>query len=220
MNHTTLLIVDDHTVVRKGIQMIVSTEPSIKVIGEAADGPQAFEQVKALRPDIVLMDLLMPNDGGLKAITKIKKSFPTTKIIVLTTYVDKQKVTEAMSAGADGYLLKEVDGQALLDAILHVRQGEMPLHPKAVTYLFKNEPINNAIQAETAQLTEREMDVLKLVSEGLTNKEIAHDLNLSIGTIKVHVSNILSKLQVTSRTAASVRATQSKLIPERSFAEI
>ncbi|MCB0208491.1 MAG: response regulator transcription factor [Anaerolineae bacterium] len=218
MSHTTLLIVDDHTVVRKGIQMLVSTEPSIKVIGEAANGPQAFEQVKSLRPDIVLMDLLMPNDGGLKAIAQIKKGFPATKIIVLTTYVDKQKVTDAMSAGADGYLLKEVDGQGLLDAILHVRQGEMPLHPKAVTYLFKSDPLSSDKTLGAAvQLTDREMDVLKLVSQGLTNKEIAHKLNLSIGTIKVHVSNILSKLQVNSRTEAAVRATQLNLISDVIF---
>lgn len=212
MSHTKLLIVDDHTVVRKGIQMIVSTEPSINVVGEAIDSQDAFEQVKALQPDIVLMDLVMPG-GGLKAITKIKKIFPTTKILVLTTYIDDEKVSKAISAGADGYLLKEVDGQGLLNAIDQVQQGGMPLHPRAVTYLFKGDRSkNSAPTAEITPLTRRELEVLELVSQGLSNKEIGEILNLSVGTIKVHVSNILSKLNVNSRTEAAVRATHLKIV--------
>lgn len=213
MSHTTLLIVDDHTVVRKGIRMIVSTRPGFEVIGEAVDGQDAFEQVKTLQPDIVLMDLLMPV-GGFEAITKIKKSFPVIKILVLTTYIDKQKISEALNAGADGYLLKEVDGQALLDAIDQVRRGGMPLHPQAATYLFKGEVAQNGSRTgEPISLTDRERDVLELVCQGLSNKEIGIVLNLSLGTIKIHVSHILAKLNATSRTEAAVKATQLNLVP-------
>jgi RNA polymerase sigma factor (sigma-70 family) len=206
-----VLIVDDHAVVRKGIQMIVETEPSMRVVGEAKDGQEAVRQVKSLHPDVVLMDLVMPQEDGIKATAQIKRDCPHVKVIVLTTFEDNVRINSAMEAGADGYLLKDADGEALLQAIQAAQRGDMPLHPRVARHLFSN-GLKQAETNELERLTEREKEVLQLVAKGLSNKAVAQALNVSEGTIKVHLSNILGKLCVSSRTEAAVWASQAGLI--------
>lgn len=217
MNHTKLLIVDDHTVVRRGIEMIISTEPGLNVIGEAKDGQEAFDKVKELQPDIVLMDLNMPKINGIEAIMRIKAGSPKTKVLVLTAYLDSERVSAAMEAGADGYTLKEVDSHNLIEAIRFVSQGGMSLHPQAAQFLFRGAKPAEPEPTEEINLTDRELNVLELITQGLSNKKIAEQLNLSIGTIKSHVSSILSKLNVTSRTEAAVKATQLEIVDEKVY---
>ncbi|MCB9077767.1 MAG: response regulator transcription factor [Anaerolineaceae bacterium] len=217
MNHTKLLIVDDHTVVRRGIEMIISTEPGLNVIGEAKDGQEAFDKVKELQPDIVLMDLNMPKINGIEAIMRIKEGSPKTKVLVLTAYLDSERVSAAMEAGADGYTLKEVDSHNLIEAIRFVSQGGMSLHPQAAQFLFRSAKLAEPEPTEEINLTDRELNVLELITQGLSNKKIAEQLNLSIGTIKSHVSSILSKLNVTSRTEAAVKATQLEIVDEKVY---
>lgn len=211
MEQTRVLIVDDHAVVRKGIQMFLSTEPSIQAVGEAEDGQDAIRQAKELRPDVVLMDLVMPKGDGIEAIAELKRCFPEIKIIVLTTFADEERVRAAMEAGADGYLLKDADGEVLLQSIHAVRQGDAPIHPRITRHLLKS-VTKPQKPDKTRQLTEREMEVLQLVVKGGSNKAIARTLNLSEGTVKIHVSNILAKLNVSSRTEAAIRAVQMGLI--------
>lgn len=217
MDHTKLLIVDDHTVVRRGIEMIISTEPGLNVIGEAKDGQEAFDKVKELQPDIVLMDLNMPKLNGIEAIMRIKEGSPKTKVLVLTAYLDSERVSAAMEAGADGYTLKEVDGHNLIEAIRFVSQGGMSLHPQAAQFLFRSAKPAEPEPTEEINLTDRELNVLELITQGLSNKKIAEQLNLSIGTIKSHVSSILGKLNVTSRTEAAVKATQLEIVDEKVY---
>jgi DNA-binding NarL/FixJ family response regulator len=138
MNYTRVLIVDDHSVVRKGIQMFLATEPSIQVVGEAGDGQGAIRKATDLRPDVILMDLVMPHGDGVEAIAKIKRCVPTAKIIVLTTFKDGARINAALQAGADGYLLKDADGDALLQAIHAVQQGNAPLDPYVARHLVSN----------------------------------------------------------------------------------
>jgi NarL family two-component system response regulator LiaR len=211
MSQIRVLIVDDHAVVRKGIQMFLSTEPCIQAVGEAEDGQDAVRKAKSLKPDVVLMDLVMPKGDGVEAIAKIKRCVPTTKIIVLTMFKDGARINAAMQAGADGYLLKDADGDALLQAIHAVQQGDMPLHPYVTRHLVSNvtQPRDTT---EMGHLTEREREVLGLVAKGLSNKAVARALNLSEGTTRIHVSNILGKLNALSRTDAAVRAVQMGII--------
>ena len=206
MNPIRVLTVDDHLVVRQGIRMIVGTDSTIQIVGEAKDGQSAFYQVEKLQPDVVLMDLVMPNVDGLEAMVRIKRGHPQTKVVVLTTFEDVDKIKAAMEAGADGFLLKDADGDALLNAIQTAYRGEMPLHPRIARHLFnKNTPADIASN-RIDNLTEREKDVLEFVVKGLSNKEVARALNISEGTVKIHVSNILGKLNVSSRTEAAVKA--------------
>lgn len=206
MRQIRVLIVDDHAVVREGMRMIMSTENTLQVVGEAKDGLDAIHQVESLQPDIILMDLVMPK-GGIEAIAEIKHRFPHIKIIVLTTFEDELRIKAAMGAGADGYLLKEADGEAILKAIRVVQQGEIPLHPRVIKYLIKG--ITNQISTNGLdRLTEREKEVLQLIAKGLNNKTMAGALNLSEGTVKIHVKNIFNKLNVSTRTEAAILAAQ------------
>lgn len=207
---TRVLVVDDHAVVRKGIQMFLSTEPSVQIVDEAEDGPDAVDKAKSLQPDIVLMDLVMPGGDGTEAIAEIKRYMPGIKIIVLTTFTDAPRIRAAMEAGADGYLLKDADGNALLKAIHAVQQGDVPLHPHVARHLIGRPANGNTMN--NADLTEREQEVLRLVARGLSNKAVAQALNICEGTAKVHVSNILAKLNASSRTEAAIWAVQTGLI--------
>jgi NarL family two-component system response regulator LiaR len=211
MSQIRVLIVDDHAVVRKGIQMFLSTEPCIQAVGEAEDGQDAVRKAKSLKPDVVLMDLVMPKGDGVEAIAKIKRCVPTAKIIVLTTFKDGARINAAIQAGADGYLLKDADGDALLQAIHAVQQGDVPLHPYVTRHLVSN-VTKHRDTTGMGHLTEREREVLGLVAKGLSNKAVARALNLSEGTARIHVSNILGKLNALSRTEAAVRAVQLGLI--------
>jgi RNA polymerase sigma factor (sigma-70 family) len=211
MEKIRVLIVDDHPVVHQGIKMLIGTEPTIQIVGEARDGKSAVQQVKRLKPDIILMDLVMPQGSGIVAIAQIRRDYPAIKIIVLTTFEDDDLIDAAMAAGADGYLLKDADGEALLQAIQAAHRSEIPLHPRVARYLFRGRK-EQAVSKDVDELTEREKEVLELVAQGLSNKEVAQRLNLSEGSVKVYVSRILDKLQVSTRTGAAIQAIQMGLI--------
>jgi NarL family two-component system response regulator LiaR len=211
MKLTRVLIVDDHAVVRRGIQMFLDTDPSVQIVGEAENCQDAVRKARSLKPDVILMDLVMPNGDGVEAIARIKHDDSDPKIIVLTTFGDDMRVRAAMEAGADGYLLKDADGEVLLQAVHAAEQGDVPMHPHIAQHLIKGltkREDNNGNRF----LTEREKEILQLISRGLSNKAIAQTLDLSAGTVKVHVSNILGKLNVSNRTEASIRALQLGLI--------
>lgn len=212
MNATRVLIVDDHSVVRQGIQMYMGTDPSIQVVGEAEDCLDAVRKAKSLRPDVILMDLVMPRGDGIQAIAEIKRRIPDLKIIVLTTFADETRVRAAMEAGADGYLLKDADGDALLQAVHSAEKGDIPLHPRVAQHLVRSFTKRDNANGNKS-LTDREREILQLVSRGMSNKDVAETLGLSVGTVKVHVSNILGKLNVSNRTEASIWALQMGLIP-------
>ncbi|MCL4295428.1 MAG: response regulator transcription factor [Anaerolineae bacterium] len=213
MERIRVLVVDDHTVVRTGIQMLVSTEPAIQIVGEAKNGREAIYLAQVLQPDIIVMDLVMPEKNGIEAIAQIKRDYPGIKILVLTTFEDEIQINAALEAGADGYQLKDANGEALLHAIRATQMGDMPLHPRVARYLFKFKAPRESISLSRVNgLTEREREVLQLIARGLGNKEIAQILNLTTGTVKIHVSNILSKLKVSTRTEASVLAAQAGLV--------
>jgi len=212
MDPIRVLIVDDHFVVRKGLQMLLDTEPSIQIVGEAENGREAVRQAQNLNPAVVLMDLVMPERGGIEAIAAIKGRMSHVRIIVLTTFQDDVRVRAAMKAGADGYLLKDAGGEALVQAIQVVQRGGMPLHPDIAQHLIRGTAAQQH-PAAGAHLTPREKEVLQLVASGLSNKAVAE--SLSAGTVKVHVSNILGKLNVSSRTEAAVWAVQMGLASPR-----
>lgn len=211
MKSIRLLIVDDHSIVRKGIIMYLRTEATVEIVGEAASGREAIHQVELLKPDVVLMDLVMADGNGIEATQQLKRLFPNLKIIILSTFKQEEDVRAVMAAGADGYMLKDADGDALLQAIHDVQKGDMPLHPSVARYLIHRTSPSNSLPPDNL-LTEREKEVLTWVARGLSNKAVANVLNLSSGTVKVHVSNILGKLHVNSRTEAAMLALQKGLI--------
>jgi len=211
MTQTRLLIVDDHVVVRKGLQTVLGAESSINVVGEAEDGEEAIWKAKSLRPDVILMDLVMPGLGGIKAIAEIKQCISNVKIIVLTSFEDHAKIDAAMEAGADGYLLKDVGRHALVQAIRTVQQGDLPLAPHAARHLVRS-AVRSRNTPEREPLTKREQEVLQLVARGSCNRAVAEALNIGEGTVKVHMANILRKLNASSRTEAAVRALQTGLV--------
>ena len=213
MSVVRVLIVDDHAIVRRGIQMLLDTDPSIQIVGEAEDCQDAVRKAEMLQPDVILMDLVIPQGGGIEAIEEIKRDSPHLKVIVLTTFGDEPRVKAAMEAGADGYLLKDADGDALLQAVHAAQQGAMPIHPHVAHHLVRNLTKREEMNGREP-LTEREKEILRLVSQGMSNKAIARDLSLSVGTVKVHVSHILDKLSVSNRTEASMRALQMGLITQ------
>ncbi len=211
MSQTRLLIVDDHVVIRKGIETVLGSEPSICVVGEAEDGEEAIWKAKSLKPDVILMDLVMPGLGGVAAIAEIKRCLPDVKIIVLTSFEDDTKIDAAMEAGADGYLLKDVGRHALAQAVRTVRQGDLPLAPHVARHLIRT-VVKSKSAPGHSPLTKREEEVLRLVAKGMGNRAVAEALNIGEGTVKVHMANILHKLNVSSRTEAAVLALQNGLV--------
>jgi DNA-binding NarL/FixJ family response regulator len=203
-----VLLVDDHTVMRQGVRMLLTLDPEIEVIGEAADGAEAVKLTRQLKPDVVLMDLLMPVMDGLSAITEIRRDVPETEIVALTSLLEDSIVTDVVRAGAIGYLLKDASGEELIRAIKSAAQGQVHLSPKAAARLVKEVRAPENPQA----LTARETDVLKLLAQGKSNKEIAQQLKIGDKTVHSHVSNILSKLNVPSRTQAALYAIRSGLV--------
>jgi NarL family two-component system response regulator LiaR len=201
-----LLIVDDHTIVRKGIRALLATETDIEVVGEAANGREAIEQTSKLRPDVILVDLMMPEIDGIEAVRRITADYADTRILVLTSFATDDKVFPAIKAGALGYLLKDSAPDALISAIRQVYRGESSLHPKIARKLLKeiSRPMEQTPTPDP--LTQREVDVLKLVATGLSNQEIANSLTVSEATVRTHVSHILSKLHLASRTQAALYA--------------
>jgi len=201
-----ILITDDHAVVREGLRTLIETESGMSVVGEAADGREAVQQALALKPDVILLDMVMPNSDGLSAITAIKKEQPDAKILVLTSFADDDKVFPAIKAGALGYLLKNSSPQRLLRAIRDVYQGEPSMSPDVAKKLMLEMQRPAELPPTEDPLTEREVDVLRLIAQGLTNQEIAAKLVIGEGTVRTHVSNILTKLHLANRTQAALYA--------------
>jgi two-component system, NarL family, response regulator LiaR len=206
-----VLIADDHAVVRQGLRTFLEVQDDIEVVGEAGDGLEALSMVEAFSPDVVVMDLLMPRLSGIEATQRIGELRPATKFIVLTSFLDDDKIFAAVRAGAAGYLLKDVRPQELGEAIRTVSRGEALLHPAVAAKLmqeFAHEDRPSAAQT----LTEREMEVLRLIAKGRANKEIALELGVAEKTAKTHVSNILQKLNLADRTQAALYAVREKLV--------
>jgi DNA-binding NarL/FixJ family response regulator len=204
-----ILIVDDHSVVRQGLQMFLRLDPELELVGEARNGLEAVEQARRLKPDVVLMDIMMPKMDGIEATRVIRQELPETEVIALTSVLEDEKVFAAIRAGAIGYLLKDTEAAELRHSIKAAAAGQVQLSPQAAARLLQEE---RKAQPPVEELTPRELDVLQLVAEGLANKEIAHQLNIGEKTVKTHVSNILSKLGVLSRTQAAVLAVQKGLV--------
>jgi DNA-binding NarL/FixJ family response regulator len=197
-----ILVVDDHSVVRQGLRMFLALDPELEVIGEAVDGAEAVRMAHELKPDVVLMDMLMPVMDGVAATAAIRRDLPETEVIALTSVLEDEKVIGAVRAGAIGYLLKDTEADDLRRAIKAAADGQVQLSPKAAARLMREVRAPDSPEA----LTERETDVLRLLAQGKSNKEIAHLLSLSEKTVKTHVSNILAKLGVPSRTQAALYA--------------
>jgi NarL family two-component system response regulator LiaR len=207
---TRLLICDDHAVVRQGLTAFLALQDDIEIAGEAADGEEAVAQALALRPDVVLMDLVMPRVDGVEAIRRIRAALPETRVIVLTSFLDDDKVFPAIKAGADGYLMKDVSPQDLAKAIRMARAGEPLLAPEVARRLM-DEASREGAAAPAGRLTERETEVLRLIAKGRSNKEIARELTLAEKTVKAHVSNILQKLGLADRTQAALYAVRERI---------
>jgi two-component system, NarL family, response regulator LiaR len=203
-----ILLVDDHMVVRKGLRTFLSYDPELEVVGEAADGAQALSLARELTPDVVLMDLLMPGMDGIAATAAIRRELPETEVLALTSVLEDASVVGAVRAGAIGYLLKDTQAEALCQAIKAAAAGQVQLTPKAAARLMQAISTPESPEA----LTEREAEVLRLLSLGYSNKQIAHRLSNTEKTIKTHVSRILSKLGVQSRTQATLYAIRTGLV--------
>lgn len=208
-----VLIVDDHAVVREGLRTLIGTEPGMEVVGEAADGVEAVRQAGALEPDVILLDMVMPRRGGLEVIGEIKAQDLEAGILVLTSFADDDKVFPAIKAGALGYLLKNASPQTLLQAIRDVHRGEPSMSPAIANKLMLELQRSSDLPPTKAPLTERELDVLRLLAQGLTNQEIAGRLVIGEGTVRTHVSNILGKLHLANRTQAALYALREGLAP-------
>jgi len=201
-----ILIVDDHAIVRKGLRALLVTEPGLEVVAEAENGQQAIAEARRLSPDVVLMDLVMPGTDGLEATRHIRAEQPEVRILVLTSFATDDKVFPALKAGALGYLLKDSGPEELVQAIRQVYRGESSLHPSIARRLLLEMASPGGQEDMSGILTHRELDVLRLVAQGWTNREIAEGLGIGETTVRTHVSSILSKLNVGSRTQAALYA--------------
>jgi DNA-binding NarL/FixJ family response regulator len=207
-----VLLVDDHAVVRRGLRGFLDLLDDVEVVGEAENGKQAVAAVQSLTPDVVLMDLVMPELDGIGAISAIKAARPETEIVALTSFIDEEKVTSALEAGASGYLLKDAEADDVAAAIRAAYGGEVHLDP-AVARLLAQRMRARKEPEPVEPLTEREKEVLGFVGKGMANKEIAYQLGITERTARTHVSNILGKLGLASRTQAALWAVEHKLVP-------
>lgn len=203
-----VMLVDDHSVVRQGLRLFLEMEDNLEIVGEAENGQEALERMEELRPDVVLMDLMMPVMGGIEAIEKATEMYPDIHVLALTSVLEDRSVVKAVKAGATGYLLKNTEATELCRAIQAAASGKVQLSPEASTRLM------TALQAPdpVSDLTEREHEALIALSQGLSNKEIAEKFVVAEKTVKTHVSNVLAKLGVKSRTQAAVFAWQTGLV--------
>ena len=201
-----ILIVDDHAIVREGQRALIETEPGLELVGEAADGLEAVQLARSLQPDVIMIDLIMPRMGGIEAIEQIKSQNSAVNILVLTSFAEDEKVYSAIKAGALGYRLKDASPQELLTAIREVYQGEPSMDPAIAHKLMRELQRSSDLPPTEEPLTEREVEVLKLVAQGKPNQEIAETLVISERTVRTHVSNILSKLHLANRTQAALYA--------------
>ena len=207
-NRIRVMLVDDHTVVRSGLGAFLSVNPDLELVGEAENGDEAVVRCGLLKPDVVLMDLMMPGTDGVTATRLIHEKYPSVRVIALTSFQENSLVQGALEAGATGYLMKNVSARELAAAIQAAYQGKMTLSPEAAEAL-----IHAQVRAQEIDcLTEREREVLKLMVDGMSNAEIAECLVVSLSTVKFHIGNILMKLRVDNRVAAVTLAMQNKLI--------
>jgi len=200
-----VLLAEDHIIVREGTRELLQREPDIEVVGEASDGEESIRLAEELKPDVIIMDIAMPKVNGIEATKKIKQIVPTTAVLILTAYDTEQYVIALLEAGAAGYLLKNVRGNQLVDAVRAIHSGESVLQPSATRQIINRLTSKARGQEETvvtSPLTEREQEILKLTAKGVSNKDIADNLCLSIRTVQSHLSNIFKKLAVGSRTEA------------------
>jgi DNA-binding NarL/FixJ family response regulator len=204
-----ILIADDHEVVRQGLRTFLELDPELEIVGEAADGREAVRLAHRLRPDVVLMDLLMPELDGIAATRLIRQELPDTEVVALTSVLEDDKVVGAVRAGAIGYLLKDTRAQELRQAIKAAAAGQVQLAPRAAARLMREVVAPERPEA----LSEREVEVLRMLARGLANKEIARDLSIAEKTVKSHVSSILGKLGLQSRTQAALYAGRIGLVP-------
>jgi len=201
-----ILIADDHAIVREGLRGLIGSEDGMELVGEAADGAEAVEKARALQPDVILLDLVMPRMSGLEAIAGLRRDESAARILVLTSFAEDDKVLAAIKAGALGYLLKDSSPEELLDAIRQVYRGEASLHPSIARKLMQELRQPPQLPLAEQPLTEREVEVLRLVARGLSNQEIGEALVVSERTVRNHVSNILEKLHLANRTQAALYA--------------
>ena len=201
-----ILIADDHAIMREGLRALIDAKPDMEIVGEAADGIEAVLKARSLQPDVILLDLVMPRQDGIEAIREIKQENPNARVLVLTSFAEDEKVFPAIKAGALGYLLKDSSPQELLHAIRDVHQGQSSLHPTIALKLIRELSRPSDLPPTEEPLTEREVEVLRLVAQGLTNQEIAEKLVISERTVGTHVSNILGKLHLANRTQAALYA--------------
>lgn len=216
-----VLLVDDQTLIRQGIRLLLEMEPDIQVIGEAANGREALEQAEVLRPDVALMDVRMPEMDGVSATRELGKRLPETKVIILTTFEDDETVFEGLKAGARGYLLKDISSEDMAAAVRKVAAGEALIEPRLTRKVLaefsrlasaSDRPAAAKVEALPVPLTGRELDVLRALAHGLSNREIAEQLVITEGTVKNHVSNLIDKLGVRDRTQAVLKGQELGLI--------
>jgi DNA-binding NarL/FixJ family response regulator len=208
-----VLIADDHHVVRRGLVFFLRTQKDLEIIGEAANGKEAVELALRLKPDIILMDLAMPEMDGIQATRLIKQQKPEIKIMMLTSFSDQDHVIPALEAGASGFQLKDIQPDELVTSIKKIISGENQLHPKATSHLLANLSNKNKQEKNLLEeLTKRELDVLKEIAKGKSNKEIASSLFITEKTVKTHVSNLLAKLELADRTQAALYAVKNHLV--------
>jgi NarL family two-component system response regulator LiaR len=212
---TKILIADDHPLLREALCQVFSNQKDMEIVGQAGNGEEAIDLAFQLKPDILVMDIMMPKFDGLEASRQIKKIAPNTAILILTAYDDDNYVLGLLEAGATGYLMKSAKGQDLVEAVRAVRAGESVLHPKIIEKLLKQamvKPVGAAEQKIKDLLSDREMEMLELLATGMSNKEIAEKLCLSLRTVKAHMSNIFTKMNVASRSEALVEALRKGLL--------
>jgi NarL family two-component system response regulator LiaR len=214
MEPITVLLVDDHRVVRQGLRDFLELYDTIDVVGEASSGAEGVQMARELLPDVVLMDLVMPGGmDGVEATRRLTSVCPTSRVIILTSFADDNKIFPAIKAGAISYLLKDVSPEELAHAVIAARHNEAVLHPDVAARLMQEFSAPHSSGPAMEQLTERELDVLRLIARGKSNKEIADTLVISEKTVKTHVSNLLSKLHLADRTQAAIYALRQRLVP-------
>jgi DNA-binding NarL/FixJ family response regulator len=213
----TILIVDDHAVVREGLRAFLELQDGLEVVGEAIDGAEAVRQALELHPDVILMDLLMPEHEGVEAMRTLRTRLPESRVIVLTSFLDEDRLLPAIQAGAAGYLLKNVEPSELARAIRAAHRGEAIIDPSAAARLVQAFADGSAARRPVQErLTRREHEVLELITEGRSNKRIALELGISEKTVKSHVGHVLAKLGVADRTQAALLAVRDGLVDRRS----
>ena len=213
MDRISVLMVDDHRLVRQGLQDFLELQDDLEIVGEASSGEEGVQLAQDILPDVVLMDLVLPGIDGVEATRRIKAVSPSTQIIVLTSFTDDDKVFPAIKAGAISYLLKDVQPEELARAIRAAQRNEAVLHPEVAAKLMQEFNVPRPADNPVEQLTERELEVLRLIARGKSNKEIADTLIISEKTVKTHVSNILSKLHLADRTQAAIYALRQRIVP-------